>query len=1696
LGRRSLLKTVGAALAGGAAGSERAVSPVEAATPDADAGSQPYRPNFHFAPSDGWMNDPNGLVYHDGEYHLFYQAGKDERRWDHAVSEDLVTWTELGTALPVEADVEQWSGGGVVDANDTAGFGAESLVLHYTGQYQDEPLQDQRLAYSTDDGRTIRKYDDNPVIPGTGEAFRDPNVVRYEPDGSWRMVVARVAAEPEDERPRGVEVYSSPDLKNWTYESTYEAPDGTNFETPDLYELPVEGTTETRWVMSLSVDYDTVEYHVGGFDGTTFTADRVVRIDHGYDYYAPMTWSNEPNGRRVQLAWMNHWDYAADTPDNGWQGAQTFPREVRLVDDGGSVTVRQQPVGELDDIRAAELATLSGEPISSGHDPLDGTGVSGRRLELDATIDPGEADAVGLRIREDGNGEETVLSYDPAAGTLTFDRTNAGEFFGSGSHDVSTADLSTRSDGTVRLRVLVDRSSVEVFANDGRETMTHVVFPNWESTGVSLFADSGTATLDSFVANELRARKDWAFPGSVNAGGDVYTTGGGTTFRYDRFSDSGGTFSVSDPIARSRDDQLYRTERVADPLRYDVDVGDGVYDVVLHFAETYYTASGDRVFDAVVQGNVVLSGFDIYDEVGHDAAIRKPVEGVVVDGGDLTIECPASVDAGKLSGIEVTSSGDLNAGGGFHTATDGTTYGPDRFYSGGATYTTSDAISGTDDDALYRSERAQETLTYDIPVGNGAYDVDLHFAEIYHESAGKRVFDVSVQGETVRTDLDIYSEVGHDAALVETVEGVTVTDGVLTITADASVDAAKLSAVTVCRPDAAGALSFDEGRKSYTTEHVAGVENPVSRRGAARPIWLGEPGDSSLLLDGYSTAVDWNPHELDAPLDEPLGALTVDAWVAPRSTGAATDNVDTIVEKAVRGVNEGFVFGTMDSREWGLCLGNGSTWETVKADAGTGGLLDMYEWTHLAAVFDRSAGTVTLYKDGSLVTEQSVAVGTIAPADNHLQVGRNSATALAQGTFETDHFNGAIDRLGLRDEALSGGEIGAIHDDEVGTQPSVNYEELLVHPEQFEDSNFRPQYHAIPPEHWMNEPHAPLYYDGRYHLFYQHNPKGPYWNYIHWGHWVSDDLVSWKPVADALRPEAGVDAGGCWTGDSAIDANGDPKLFYTAGDADFTQRVAEATPADTSDPDLTEWNKQGVVMEQPDDPDLLEDDFRDPHVWQDGDDWFCLVGAGLKNGEGGTALVFHSTDCESWSYEGRLYELPDPGDHPELGEVWELPVLLPLGTDSNGNEKHIFCINPHAGEADVEVWYWIGEWDRANREFVPDFDDPKLIDEGDGHFTGPSGLIGPNGRSILFTITQDYRLPELRHESGYAHNAGLPVELSLNADDRLSVSPIDETANLRTDKLLEMNDADPALVNGALDGLEADTVELYLEIEPDDATEYGFFCRQTPDRDEETLVYYDESQYDGEIRTDRTNTSLDDRLMKEERDRSSLTTSGPVPVDHTSESLRFHAFVDKSSVECYINGVKSVSTRAFPSRDDAHELQVHHDGSVTVRSIEVWEMDDLATAPGGGADVQDGATYRIQSASSGKILEVDGGSTSDGANVQQWEWTGADRQKWIAHELRDGVFRFENVASGKMLDVRDAGTANGDSAVQWDWWGGDNQQWTVDRVDDVEETVYRVRNVNSGKVLDPEDGSGSNGEDVQQWDWLDGDNQRWQFDRV
>ncbi|MDS0261372.1 glycoside hydrolase family 32 protein [Haloarcula sp. S1CR25-12] len=458
--------------------------------------TEPFRPAFHFAPTEGWMNDPNGMVYHDGTYHLFYQAGADRRRWDHARSDDLCTWDERGCKVPDDG-VQAFSGGAVVDSDDTAGFGPDSIVAMYSGHHDDE-REDQRVAYSTDGGDTVSMYPDNPVIPSDEGDFRDPNPLWYEADDAWRMVVARV--HPAPDRPRGIEIYESPNLTDWTYLDTYESGDQ-SWECPSLYELPVAGTDERRWVLTVSVEWDHVEHHVGRFDGESFVADRRVRADHGFDFYGAQTWSNAPEGPGLGLAWMSHWDYAKSLPTTEWTGAQSFPRELALTRTDDGVALRQSPAPALESLRGTTLATVSDESITPDHDPLAAEGVAGLTLELRATVDPGSARQVTLGVRDSAD-QRTEIVYDAPGERLAVDRSESGAFFHD-DHTVAEGPLPLRADGTITLQVLVDRSSVEVFGNGGCYANTNLVFPDPASDGVSLSATGGEATLVSFEAVEL-----------------------------------------------------------------------------------------------------------------------------------------------------------------------------------------------------------------------------------------------------------------------------------------------------------------------------------------------------------------------------------------------------------------------------------------------------------------------------------------------------------------------------------------------------------------------------------------------------------------------------------------------------------------------------------------------------------------------------------------------------------------------------------------------------------------------------------------------------------------------------------------------------------------------------------------------------------------------------------------------------------------------------------------------------------------------------------------------------------------------------------------------------------------------------------------------------------------------------------------
>ncbi|WP_411373456.1 glycoside hydrolase family 32 protein [Arthrobacter sp. MPF02] len=492
--------------------------------PAAPASGQ-FRPKFHYTAGRNWLNDPNGLVYLNGTYHLFYQHnpfGTDwgNMSWGHATSSDLRTWEEQPVAIPCDAQEAIFSGSAVFDAHNTTGFGtadAPPLVAIYTSAYSDaSPLagrQAQSLAYSLDEGRTWTKYQGNPVLDRASADFRDPKVFWYDGGaGSYWVMVAVEAVQ------RQVVLYKSADLKSWEYLSTFGPANATGgvWECPDLFELPVDGDPEdTRWVLVVNINPGGIaggsagQYFVGGFDGVSFRSGSTVTeglqedstrmreygwLDWGRDYYAAVSFSNVPDGRRIMIGWMNNWDYAASTPTGGWRSAMSLPRDVSLTRVQGGVKLRQEPVDAFR-TAAPDGFRLGPQPLPPGFLELPATAAAAR---IDVEFEPGAARSVGLAVRA-GDAGRTVISYDVATGTLALDRRQSGLV------DFHPAFPSIESvavplqDGRLRLSIHVDRCSVEVFAQDGLATITDLVFPADASTAVAIFAEGEGARLTALA---------------------------------------------------------------------------------------------------------------------------------------------------------------------------------------------------------------------------------------------------------------------------------------------------------------------------------------------------------------------------------------------------------------------------------------------------------------------------------------------------------------------------------------------------------------------------------------------------------------------------------------------------------------------------------------------------------------------------------------------------------------------------------------------------------------------------------------------------------------------------------------------------------------------------------------------------------------------------------------------------------------------------------------------------------------------------------------------------------------------------------------------------------------------------------------------------------------------------------------------
>ncbi len=490
---------------------------------------EPFRPQYHFTPEKNWMNDPNGLVFYEGEYHLFYQYNPfgdkwGHMSWGHAVSPDMVHWKHLPLALPESEDVMIFSGSAVVDWKNSSGFGQGGkppLVAIYTGYRTTDRLQFQCVAYSNDNGRTWTKYPGNPVINIDSKDFRDPKVQWHDATKRWVMTVS-LSAEHK------VRFYGSDNLREWTLLSEFGPAGATGgvWECPDLFELPVQGTNEGRWVLAVNMNPGSVaggsggQYFIGQFDGTRFVTDKdastqptrarsasesALWFDYGPDYYAAVSWSDVPksDGRRLWLGWMSNWAYGTDVPTSPWRSAMSIPREVGLRKTAEGIRLVQQPAREMASLRD-EHFTFTGGVLGKANAWLEEKRIQGDRLELMVEFEAQSSGTEGVKVLK-GDKEATVIGVDRQRRQVFVDRTQSGNVkFHRAFSGVYEAPLPVH-DGRVKLHVFVDASSVEVFVNDGERVFTDLVYPSAASRAVEFFGSASTATITSLDVWTLKS---------------------------------------------------------------------------------------------------------------------------------------------------------------------------------------------------------------------------------------------------------------------------------------------------------------------------------------------------------------------------------------------------------------------------------------------------------------------------------------------------------------------------------------------------------------------------------------------------------------------------------------------------------------------------------------------------------------------------------------------------------------------------------------------------------------------------------------------------------------------------------------------------------------------------------------------------------------------------------------------------------------------------------------------------------------------------------------------------------------------------------------------------------------------------------------------------------------------------------------
>ncbi len=704
----------------------------------------------------------------------------------------------------------------------------------------------------------------------------------------------------------------------------------------------------------------------------------------------------------------------------------------------------------------------------------------------------------------------------------------------------------------------------------------------------------------------------------------------------------------------------------------------------------------------------------------------------------------------------------------------------------------------------------------------------------------------------------------------------------------------------------------------------------------------------SILFDGYSTWLDYGQE-----VRYKGNKLSVSAWVAPRNF--EWDNVDAVENdnEYLTGVvssfyhsesiNMGFILGYHREGKWSFQCGTGTEWYEVW-DEGTP--LQKYQWNYMTAVFDGDEGNISIYLNGKIVNRKVIPAGSsIAYSSIDLLIGKSNDSK-SSGSCVQGVVSGLVDNVTIYDTAISNNYIRETYK-RYSDNLAIDFNEIFLQTTLSNDK-YKTQYHGGPNEHWMNEPHAPIYYKGVYHLFFQHQINGPYFNGaagIVWGHLVSEDMVNWRQIKEAITFDANsVCPDGVWSGGSTYaTVNGVddvPVLLFTAGNYKHeglisNQNIGLATPKDPNDPYLTEWEVSDKLAIAQQSGQGQAGEFRDAHVWIEGDTYYLLVGSSYSGR--GTALLYTTTKntkdaMHNWTYRGRIFDWPEQ-IMPKYGTTWELPVMLPL-KDKNGNttNKYVFAISPApATTADNNIVYWIGEFDKQNYRFIPDeYGEPKRMDYGRNCFTGPSGFIDPvSGQAVMFSIMQDQRDSGALAASGWANCVGLGRYLYLDSENNLRISPI-QTLNNYKQKLIELNNPSLSTIQDKLQEIFGDNL----------CIEFTYKMKGTNDKfilnvkKSKTTNEYTQFYHDGNSNLVGANTNMATKYYP-------YVAGDFTGYIKKEDEMSFELYIDRSLNEAFFNKEKTISCRSYEEANDALGVEFFVEGEVEITSFKISKIKSI-----------------------------------------------------------------------------------------------------------------------------------------------------------